>query len=80
MVQGIGFRYTVLRFAEDLGLTGWVRNLSDGRVEVLTEGPEEKIEELMTKVSGHFGSYIKDKQFAYQPPQRRFKNFQITYS
>lgn len=80
MVQGVGFRYTVQHFAENLALTGWVRNLPDGRVEILAEGPEEKIEELMTKLSDRFGSYIKDKQFAYQPPQMRFKEFQITYS
>ena len=80
MVQGFGFRYTVQRFAEDLGLTGWVCNLEDGRVEILAEGPEEKIEELMTKLANHFGSCIKDKQFITQPPQMRSKNFQITYS
>ena len=79
MVQGVGFRYSVLRFAEGLGLTGWVRNLSDGRVEILAEGPQEKIEELMTNLAGHFGSYIRDKQLVYQPPHNSFKNFQITH-
>jgi acylphosphatase len=38
-VQGVGYRYFALRTAERLGVTGFVRNLSDGRVEVVGEGP-----------------------------------------
>ncbi|HVN76461.1 MAG TPA: acylphosphatase [Thermoanaerobaculaceae bacterium] len=37
-VQGVGFRYFVVREAEALGLAGWVRNLADGRLEVLASG------------------------------------------
>ena len=39
-VQGVGFRYWALRAARDLGLTGWVRNLSDGGVEAEAQGPD----------------------------------------
>jgi acylphosphatase len=45
-VQGVGFRYFVELAAHQLGLTGWVRNLDDGRVEVYASGEESKIEEL----------------------------------
>ena len=38
-VQGVGFRYYVMQAAQDYHLTGWVRNLYDGRVEVVAEGP-----------------------------------------
>ncbi len=41
LVQGVGFRAYVQRAAESYGLRGWVRNLPDGRVEVLVEGDEE---------------------------------------
>jgi len=49
-VQGVGFRYFVQRSAAQLGLTGWVRNNDDGTVEVVAEGPREKLEELRRAV------------------------------
>lgn len=45
-VQGVGFRFFVVREAEQRGLTGWVRNLREDRVEVVAEGDEGKLEEL----------------------------------
>ena len=45
-VQGVGFRYFVERAANDLGLTGYARNLDDGRVEVYAAGPPEKLSHL----------------------------------
>lgn len=45
-VQGVGYRYFALRTAERLGVTGFVRNLSDGRVEVVGEGPEAVLAEF----------------------------------
>ena len=47
-VQGVGFRSFVLDRAEELGLTGWVRNTRQGTVEVLAEGPRFALEELLT--------------------------------
>lgn len=45
-VQGVGYRYFVLRQAEALGVSGYARNLPDGRVEVVAEGPEEVLADL----------------------------------
>ena len=45
-VQGVGFRYFVERSAQQLGLSGYARNLDDGRVEVYAAGAPEKIEQL----------------------------------
>jgi acylphosphatase len=45
-VQGVGYRYFAQRSAQSLGLTGYARNLDDGRVEVYAAGPAEKLAEL----------------------------------
>jgi acylphosphatase len=47
VVQGVGFRYSALRTADSLGLKGWVRNVEDGRVEILAEGGSKAIEALL---------------------------------
>lgn len=46
-VQGVGFRHFTMRTAGELGVTGWVRNLFDGRVEVVAEGKRSRLEELL---------------------------------
>lgn len=46
-VQGVGFRYFVQSAAVELQLTGWVRNRRDGSVEVLAEGTEENLNQLL---------------------------------
>lgn len=46
-VQGVGFRYYAVNKANQLGLTGWVRNLPDGTVEMEAQGYEEQIDELI---------------------------------
>jgi acylphosphatase len=45
-VQGVGFRYFVERTADELGLSGWVRNLDDGRVEVYATGTKDQLAAL----------------------------------
>jgi len=49
-VQGVGFRYYVHRAAVELGLTGYVKNLDDGRVEVFASGPPDQLAELRQRL------------------------------
>jgi len=46
-VQGVGFRYFVISYAERLGLTGWVSNEQDGSVQCVAEGPRDDLETLL---------------------------------
>jgi acylphosphatase len=46
-VQGVGFRYSTAREATRLGIQGWARNLPDGRVEAVYEGPRDAVEEML---------------------------------
>lgn len=54
-VQGVGFRYQASYIAQSLGLTGWVKNLYDGRVEMEVQGKEDEIQLLISKLqNGRF--------------------------
>ena len=50
MVQGVGYRFFTQRVAEELKLSGWVRNLPDGRVQAEVEGPRVRVEELLARL------------------------------
>ena len=56
-VQGVGFSYQSAYYARRLGLTGWVRNLSDGRVEMEVQGKESVIAQLVLELKNT--SYIR---------------------
>ncbi|MFT0850107.1 acylphosphatase [Achromobacter sp. F4_2707] len=47
-VQGVGFRMATVRQAHSLGVAGWVRNLDDGSVEALLQGPHDRIDEMLS--------------------------------
>ncbi len=79
-VQGIGFRYTAEKLAADLGLVGWVKNLPDGRVEILCEGPKDRIELLLRDIQqSELAAYIKKTQCDWGKPTHEFKEFCIEF-
>jgi acylphosphatase len=79
-VQGVGFRYTARSVASGLGLVGWVKNLRDGRVEVVCEGEEKKLKAFLEDMQKEFqGSYIKDIEFDWEEPTREFTIFAISF-
>ena len=79
-VQGVGYRYFVYEHASPLGLTGWVRNLQDGRVEVLAEGSTEALESLLTDLkSGPGGSRVSEVKANWSPASGEFNLFSIEH-
>lgn len=80
MVQGVGFRYTVKRFADELPqLTGWVKNLSDGSVEVFAEGEKQQIEALCRNIEAYFETNITNIKKDIHEIPREYDGFQIRF-
>ncbi|MBM3243529.1 MAG: acylphosphatase [Candidatus Omnitrophica bacterium] len=78
-VQGVGFRFTVQRIADELKVTGWVRNLSDGRVELVGEADEEKLNSFFSKINEAFSKYIRDTQISWEPATGELSSFSIRF-
>jgi len=77
-VQGVGFRRFIKNKAQNLSLTGYVKNLPDGRVEVLAQGSKEKIEELVKVTEkGNWFSDIKDVVVDWEKEVVNFSEFSI---
>jgi acylphosphatase len=79
-VQGVGFRYFVIRQASRLGLTGFVRNLPDGRVEVVAEGPEDGLRQLLLELHrGPSGASVSSVASTFAPATGEFHTFGVRY-
>lgn len=79
-VQGVFFRDHTRRWASSLGLSGWVRNLGDGRVEVMAEGEKEKIENLIGKLNeGPPMSRVENVAAEWEEYKGEFSGFNITW-
>lgn len=76
VVQGVGLRYFVMDAAVDAGAVGWVRNLRDGRVEVVAEGSRSGLETLLTQVRRGPGVGRVDRvDEAWEQPTGEFHSF-----
>jgi len=69
-VQGVGFRFFAVEVAEELGITGWVKNLDDGRVEVEVYGVKEKVELMIEQLrQGPPRASVSDVDVTWRPDQ-----------
>ena len=79
-VQGVGFRYTVREVACGYEATGFVRNLPDGRVELVIEGDEAEVQAFLEGVrSSQLGSHIRGTDLTWLSVTGEFKRFEIAY-
>ncbi|HYG76852.1 MAG TPA: acylphosphatase [Planctomycetota bacterium] len=76
-VQGVGFRYTTASNAERFAVSGWVRNLSDGRVEMVAEGTMEELERFLGGVGDEMSGYISAVERTWEKPTGEFSGFKI---
>ncbi len=77
MVQGVGFRYTTRAVASRFNVTGTVRNLPDGRVELVAEGLREELDQFGRAVADVLGRYIKDTSVEDVPGTDEYTSFTI---
>ncbi len=79
-VQGVGFRQSVKKEAIKLGLTGWVKNLPDGRVEAQFFGPKDKIEEAVNFCrKGPFLSEVRHVEIEWDKGIGQFLSFDVLH-
>ena len=77
-VQGVGFRYTCKRVATCFDVVGTVRNLSDGRVELIVEGDPDELEEFREAIRNEgMGPLIRNEEVSWLEPEKSFRGFEI---
>ena len=77
-VQGVGFRYTVKRVALGFEVTGWVRNLPDGRVEFVGEGMEAELKEFRQAIAdAGLEHFIRNEDLSWREATGEFRGFEI---
>lgn len=78
-VQGVGFRYTVQNIAQQHDVNGYVRNLPDGRVELVMEGPATEIDQVVQAVSQRMDGFIAKCVSDKAPATGEFEHFSIRH-
>lgn len=77
-VQGVNFRYYTMQEARKLGVTGWVRNLIDGRVEAIFEGEDEAVESMVNWCRhGPPSAAVEDVEVLWVEPTGEFSDFGV---
>ena len=80
-VHGVGFRYTAEGAAHRAGVLGFVKNLPDGRVEVVCEGPKEKIDAFLDEIrQGALGRHIQKADCSWEAPTAAYSDFTIEFN
>ncbi|UCD29588.1 MAG: acylphosphatase [Planctomycetota bacterium] len=78
-VQGVGFRFMTERVAREFKVTGTVRNLPDGQVEVVAEGDPSEIHRFLAGIDEAMSGYIRDRQISREPATGEFRDFSIRF-
>lgn len=79
-VQGVSFRFTAEAVARDLGVVGWVKNLRDGRVEIVAEGEEPTLKDFLEKITQEMAGYIRNAEISWEQATGEFDDFGIRFS
>lgn len=79
-VQNVGFRHFTKINAQEVGVHGWVKNLPDGRVEAVFEGPEDHVDEMVARCEeGPGSSRVDEVDFEWEEATGEFDSFQVKH-
>lgn len=78
-VQGVGFRWTTQGIAARLDVTGYVKNLPTGQVELVVSGSSDEVERLLADLSARFEGHIERTDREKVPEQEEFSDFRIRH-
>jgi acylphosphatase len=78
-VQGVGFRFTAQALAAKFKVKGWVKNLADGRVEVVAEAEEETLKQFESALSQEMSVYLTSKSVNFEPAAGNFSGFNVRF-
>lgn len=78
-VQGVGFRWTVNNTAQTFTVTGFVKNLDDGRVELVAEGEPTEVDRFLSAVDERLGGNIANRAVSTSPATGEFGTFEVVH-
>ena len=78
-VQGVGFRFSARQIAQGYAVTGFVRNLPNGNVELVAEGAPAELDRLLAGISSAMNGYIDAADVTRRAATGEFKSFNIAY-
>jgi len=79
MVQGVGFRYVATNVARRFSVAGYVQNMSDGRVEIYVEGPQDDVDEFLDLLQKEMHEYITETDVKDIDPSGEYTRFIVKY-
>jgi len=78
-VQGVGFRFTTRSLSRGFNVSGFVRNLPDGSVELVAEGAAEEVENFLDALKERMADYIRDVREREGPPTGGYHGFEVAF-
>ena len=78
-VQGVGFRWTAREVAQSFAVTGFVKNLEDGRVQLVAEGRSQELDRLLAAMAERMSGYIRQAAVTTGPATGEFRTFEIVH-